>query len=162
RRMAKDHELVDGRHEPPGFAAGTRSVLPAATGRRAEKQSWRRLTVAMSHDLPVPSEATCSFLLFVMCGNDQTGNRTGSPKVAPTVGHHLKSERRLTVYELSGVTPGPICTADEDQHPAPAARSVVWPYPGFVRCSEGLGAVLERLQSFPGQQTRASYGLRNW
>src|SRR5581483_4225319 len=106
RRMAKDHELVDGRHEPPGFAAGTRSVLPAATGRRAEKQSWRRLTVAMSHDLPVPSEATCSFLLFVMCGNDQTGNRIGSPKVAPTVEHHLRSERRLTVYELSGDAPG--------------------------------------------------------
>jgi len=125
RRTAKDHELVDGRHEPPGFAAGTRSVLPAATGRRAEKQSWNRLTVAVSHDLPVPSEATCSFLLFVLRGNDQTGNRTGSPKIAPTVEHHLRSERRLTVYELSGVTPGPVRMAVEDSRLAPAARSAV-------------------------------------
>jgi len=37
----------------------------------------------------------------------------------------VRSECRLTVYELSGATPGPVGSTDEDQQLAPVARSVV-------------------------------------
>src|SRR5581483_3451632 len=37
----------------------------------------------------------------------------------------VRADCRLTVYELSGVTPGPVGMTDEDQYPAPATRSAV-------------------------------------